>query len=358
MKLSSLSLVSRFPLNTCKMSLISVGLLGALAPWAQAGVVELKSGDRLTGEVVRLEGEELVWKSALAGELRIKKTEVRNLSSNLPMKISSFRRACIMDRLEDSDLVYYCGPRVNLRRTPFLSLKTLTPYADYVNGVYRVAGKVSLWGAYSSGNEVRNEWNLQGESRLRIDEVRHVANGEYANASWNKGANKVRWHGGYSYEWFYRPRWFSYHNVSVGADENRGLDSQRAIGSGLGHQFVETERSALSQQLGVAYMDQQYETATTPNQSFDESVSALYLRTASDFRHQLVEDVAVFHTNEFMYSFDDSKDWYIKSSTGVTSRMLENIASEVKLEYWLDNQPQPTKKREDVRLSVGLSYQW
>jgi putative salt-induced outer membrane protein YdiY len=323
-----------------------------------AGVLELKSGDRILGEVVRLEGDELVWNSSIAGEIRVQKSDIANLYSSMPMKISGFRRACIMEKVDDEDLVYYCGARVNLRRIPLLSLRTLLPYSDYVTGVYRTAGKINLWGAYSSGNEVRNEWNIQGEARVRIDEVRHVVNGEYANASWNKASNKVRWNGGYSFEWFYRPQWFSYNSLSSGRDENRGLERQWILGSGLGHQFYETSNAAFSQQLGLAYMDQQYEELKIIEKGFDESVQAIYLRTATDFRYVLFENVSVFHTNEFMYSLDDNEDWHLRTSSGLSSRILEQIVSEVKLEYWVDNMPQPTKAREDVRLSVGFGYQW
>lgn len=333
-------------------------LLLTFAGQAVAGVLELKSGDRFNGEVVRLEGDDLVWSSPIAGEIRVKKSDILNLYSSMPMKISGFRRACIMERVEDEDLVYYCGARVNIRRIPLLSLKTLLPYSDYVTGVYRTAGKINFWGAYSSGNEVRNEWNLQGESRVRIDEIRHVVNGEYANASWNKASAKIRWNIGYSFEWFYRPQWFSYNSISTARDENRGLERQWMIGSGVGHQFYESSNSALSLQLGLAYMDQQYEELKIINDGFDESVQAVYFRAATDLRHQFIENISVFHTNEFMYSFDNAEDWYLRTTTGLSSKILRNIVSEVKMEYWIDNLPQPTKSRQDVRLSVGLGYQW
>lgn len=329
-----------------------------LASTVTAGVLELKSGDRLSGEVIRIEGGELIWNSPIVGEVAVSKDKVVNLYSNQPMKISGFRRACIIDRMEDEDIVFYCGARVNMRRIPFLSLKTLIPYGDYVSGVYRTTGKLNLWGAYSSGNEVRNEWNLQGEVRMRINEYRHVANAEYAQASWNKNSNKIRWTGVYSFEWFYKPRWFLYNSLGSRMDENRGLQEQWSLGSGLGHQFFETSKSALSQQVGFTYIDQKYEPVKIQNIDFDESSRYGAVRAATDFRHQLAGDVGVFHTNEIIYSLEDSADWHVQSATGLSTKLLSYIFSEVKLEYRVDNIPQPTKRREDVRLSVGLGYKW
>ncbi|WP_238526768.1 DUF481 domain-containing protein [Cellvibrio japonicus] len=332
--------------------------IGISSPAAQAGVIELTNGDRIQGEALRIEGENLVWQSDNFGELRINKNRIKQLNSDKPHKIAGNKIACIIDGIHEEQLVYYCGARSKTRSVPVLSLKTLLPYDDYVRGVMRNTGKLNLWGAYSSGNEVRNEWNLQGETRLRKDEFRHVLAGEYAKASWNHADPRVRWSSLYSLDWFFRARWFWYNSLTLGADEQRGLARQTIFGSGTGYQFWETSKTALSQQLGLAYIDQRYEIPEDPEQLTDESASYAALRAATDFRYEFPGGIAFFHNNELLYSLEENSDWLLKTSSGLSTMILSNVYSELKVDYWIDNEPQPTKARSDTRMSVGVSYKW
>lgn len=335
--------------------LVILTLILGLPAWA--GVVELTNGDRLEGEVVRIEGDDLVWKSTNFGEQRIKKSKIKNLISDKPLKVSANKKACIVDRVEQEQLVYYCGARANLKHIPVLSLKTLLPYEDYVGGKWLNSGKLNLWGAYSSGNETRNEWNLQGETKLRIDELRHVISGEYAKSAYDHLTPQTRWNLHYSLDWFFRPRWFWYNSLDAGADDQRSLNQSYILGSGSGYQFWETKKTALSLQLGLSYVDQEFEPPADPGE-FDQSASYAATRLATDFRYELPGGVSFFHNNELVYSLEDSKDWQLKTSTGLSTMLLNKVYSEFKVDYWVFNEPQPTKERADTRMSVGVSYKW
>jgi len=324
---------------------------------AFAGVVELVNGDRLQGEVVRIEGDFLVWSSTNFGEQRIKKADIKNLVSDKPLKVSASKRACIVDGVEDEQLVYYCGARANLRRVPVLSLKTLTPYEEYIGGKWLNSGRLNLWGAYSSGNEIRNEWNIQGETKLRINELRHVISAEFAKSSYNYSATSTRWNAHYSLDWFFRPRWFWYNSLDAGADDQRGLRESYSLGTGSGYQFWETHKTALSLQLGLSYVNRQFDPPVDPS-TFDQSATYGAGRMATDFRYELPGGVAFFHNDEMIASMEDSRDWQLKTSSGLSTLLLSRVYSEFKVDYWVYNQPQPDKAREDTRMSVGVSYKW
>lgn len=334
-----------------------VFLLVFIAPQLFAGVVELVNGDRLEGEVVRIEGDALVWQSTNFGEQRIPKKNIKNITSNKPLKVSANKKACIVDGVEDEQIVYYCGARANLKRIPVMTIKTLLPYEDYISGKLLNTGKLSLWGAYSSGNEVRNEWNLQGEVKLRDGELRHVMGGEFANASWNNSEPQTRWNARYSLDWFFRERWYWYNSVALGADDQRGLNRYYTLGSGTGYQFWETKKTALSLQAGLSYVDQEYE-PTADDKVFDETTSYGALRLATDFRYEFSGGIAFFHNNEMVYSLEDPEDWQLKTASGLSSMLLSKVYSELKIDYWIYNLPQPTKARADTRMSLGVTYKW
>jgi hypothetical protein len=57
-------------------------LLGATSKAAATDMVQLVNGDRLSGEVVRMDKSELVLKTSYAGEIRVKWDEVACVSTD------------------------------------------------------------------------------------------------------------------------------------------------------------------------------------------------------------------------------------------------------------------------------------
>lgn len=324
----------------------------------QAGVVELRNGDRLDGELVRVDGEHLVWKSSNFGEQWIKKTNINNIASSKPLKINGSKSACLLEKMEAEQLVYQCGNSSRSKRTSLLAIKTLLPYEDYKKGAYVHHGRLNLWGAYSRGNEVRDEWNLQSEMDFRRSDFRHVMGAEYARSSWFYSAPQERWNTRYSLDWFLGDHWFWYNGALIGADPQRGMAKYKSLGTGAGYQFFEATASALSLKTGLAYMDERYVFPADLIGDFAPEDSFMALRLATDFRYNLPWGVGFFHNNEMLQSTEDEPNWRMKTTTGLSSMILKRIYSEFKIDYWLDNEPQPARKGKDTRMSLGVSYKW
>lgn len=324
----------------------------------QASYIELINGDRLMGSLVRVEGDYVIWKTENFGEQSIPKLKVKNLFSSTPWKINGNSTPCIVEGVEDENLVYYCGLRANMSRVPLLSIEVMTPYEDFIKNDFIHTGRLALRGAYVRGNEVRDEWTIQGEASMRRGEWRHNFRGEFAEASWWYSRPTLKWNIRYTLDWFFKERWFWYNDVTIGAEEQRGLDQYTSLGSGTGYQFWESSATALAVKGGVAYFDEQYSTPVINASEFDpnDTFTAGYL--ATDFRYRLPWGVGFFHNNEFIQSLDASNNWHLKSATGLSAMLISRIYSEIKLDYNIDNDPQPGRETYDKRMTVGVSYKW
>ncbi|MEN0038428.1 MAG: DUF481 domain-containing protein [Cellvibrio sp.] len=325
---------------------------------AQAGVVELNNGDRLEGELVRVDGEHLIWKSTNFGEQWLKKNNIKNIQSSKPLKINGSKAACVLKQMDADDLVYQCENSSRIKRKSILTVKTLVPYEDYKKGAYVHRGKLNLWGAYSRGNEVRDEWNIQSEMEFRRGDFRHVVGGEFARASWNYSPAQERWNSRYSLDWFLADQWFWYNSALAGSEPNRGMANYRSLGTGAGYQFFENLNQALSLKTGAAYMDERYTLPANLEGEFATEDEFMAVRVATDFRYRLPWGVGFFHNNEVLQSTEDKPNWRLKTTTGFSSMILKRIYSEFKIDYWRDNEPQPTRKDKDTRMSLGVSYKW
>jgi len=333
-------------------------ILLLMSALANAGYLELTNGDRAEGEFVRIEADSVVWQSENFGQLIIKKTKIKNIVTSRPLKISGNDIPCMVEGMENENLMYYCGLRANMVRTPLLSIKTMTPYENHVEGQFLHHGKINLWGAYSRGNEVRDEWNLSTELSLRRSEFRHIMGAEYSRASWNHSDPPTKWNVRYGLDWFFRERWFWSNNFELGVDEARGVDDYQVLGSGVGFQFWENSKSALSLRTGLSYFAEEYSIPANPEEGFIAEDKYTAWQFATDFRYALPLGVSLFHTNELIQSIEQGEDFYLRTTTGLSAMILRKVYSEFKVDYNHDNEPQQDKEAKDVRVSVGVSYKW
>jgi hypothetical protein len=325
---------------------------------ADAGVVELLNGDRLEGELVSIDEDYLLWRSKNFGEQNIKKTNVKNIETDVALKINGNSVPCKLEPMDAEYLRYRCAESDRVKRTSLLRIKTLMPYEDFKKGAYVHHGRLNLWGAYSRGNEVRDEWNAQGEIRVRRNDFRHVAGGEFARASWNFSAPQERWNLHYSLDWFMGEHWFWYNSLLAGADPQRGMRSYERLGSGAGYQFFENKTMTLSLKTGLALHDESYQLPDGLVGDYALEDDFIAVGAALDFRYNLPWGVGFFHNNEMLQSTEDEPNVQLKTSTGLSSMILKRIYSEFKIDYWLDKDPQPTRQSKDTRMSLGISYKW
>jgi hypothetical protein len=333
-------------------------LLCLLSFTSYAGVIELLNGDRLEGELVSIDSDYLLWRSKNFGDQNIKKTNIKNIESNVAFKINGNNQPCYLEPMDAEFLRYRCGESAPVKRASLLRIKTLLPYTDYLKDSYVHHGRIQLWGAYSRGNEVRDEWNAQGEITLRRNDFRHVMGGEFARASWNHSTPQERWNLNYSLDWFMGEHWFWYNSLLMGSDPQRGMSSYERLGSGAGYQFFENKTITLAVRSGLALHDETYQLPANLEGDYATSDDFVAVGFAMDFRYNLPWGVGFFHNNEMLHPTEDDPNVQIKTSTGLSTMILKRIYSEFKVDYWLDKDPQPMRQDKDTRMSLGVSYKW
>jgi hypothetical protein len=333
-------------------------LLWLYSSLAGAGQVELYNGDRIEGDFVKLDGDALVWRSHNFGKLNIDRSKIKNISTTMPMKLSGSATPCLIDGMKYEYLFYTCGGDPTQRRVPLASLEVMLPFESHIEGDYTYRGKLSVSGFFAEGNDVRQDIKTKTHIEYRRSEFRHNVNLEYASYSSDNKAPDDLWLGRYTLDWFFRERWFSSSDASVGADESRGVERYYALGTGTGYQFWESRDSALAITAGLTYLNEEYEIPEQPEPSFNSQNERFALRLGTNFRYLLPLGVSFFHENEITRSLEDSGDWRLTSGTGISTLLAGTLYSEVKIDYNVDNQPQPDKQREDTRLMVGVSYEW
>ncbi len=239
------------------IALTSIGLF--------AGQITMKNGDRFTGSVVKLDGQNLVLKSDYAGLISVPWDAVVSISSSEPLSIT----------LQDGQLLV---GQVSTSETKFVietkSAGTLSAAKDAVKMVRSQAEQaeadrylnpriVDLWAGFldfgysaARGNSSTNNLAVSANAARATtrDSIGvHFTSLHASNKVAGKSvlsANAMR--GGVNYNLNLRPRLFAFGSVDLEFDEFQNLDLRFVPAGGLGFHAVKSERTAFDLFGGAA----------------------------------------------------------------------------------------------------------
>lgn len=327
---------------------------------AYAGELILTNGDRLQGELVAVNKSSLTWKSETFGNLNVDKNKVENFTSEHLVKIQGQNEACQLDGMNGHYLNYRCGDSGEENRTELLALDSIVPFIEYSETEYIYDGRMSLTGDFSRGNKIEDDLELDADITFRQQDFRHVMGVEYESKSNNDEPAREDYELLYRLDWFFEERWFWYNELRWSGEESKNIDERYTLGTGLGVQMWENPNTALALEGGLDHVKELLDgtDADISNPDWDSSPERSALRFATKFRYKLPFSAELIHTNEILYSLQDSADWELSADLGLSVPLGQGLFSEYKFEYDFDNLPANETKKEDTKFSVGIGYEW
>lgn len=131
-------------------------------------------------------------------------------------------------------------------------------------------------------------------------------------------------------------------------DRFSGFDHQGVLDAGIGHKFIDSEKTKLSGQVGVGYKF--WETLDTPRDK-DGSVAGT---AGLDFSHQLTASTSVFNKFGAEVTSDNN---FLQNELGVAVKMSDRLA--LSLGYTVRHNTDPPEgfKKTDTLSTVNLVYE-
>jgi len=322
---------------------------------AYADEVVLANGDRLTGTVVRKEGDELVFRTSYAGELKIAWSQVHRLSTESPMPlVLSDQRAAASTAIGSHTPPRAPAPSSDVPEGPTIP----TDQVAYINagpgidvlGV-RWKGRINVGARGTQGNTRTQDLHLDGEAVARRKSDRYTVSGVLDRGKDRGVLTKQSSRLSGKYDLFIRPTWYGYALVTFEADRFRDIDRRSNTGAGIGHQLIENERTHLAIEGGLNHVRTNFEAAP------DESYPAL--RWALKYEQRLQgTDLQFFHTHEILSALAANERTLLRSQTGLRLPLLERLLATVQFNADYDNDPAPGKAHSDRAYLLTLGYQW
>ncbi len=314
-----------------------------------ADEVQMKNGDRISGQIIDMKDSKLVIKTGYAGNVSVKWSEVADLKTDQPISV-----------LLTDDTVLKGSPQGFDQGKMRLSTEKVTETVSFapadVKSInppkvppvkFNVRANVGL--TYTSGNTDKNTEHFDGEFIARTVKNRYTAGGEI-NRTEDTGIKTESNSLGYlKYDHFLSEKWFAYSNALFEKDRFKDLSLRSVIGIGSGYQFYENKITNLSLEGGINYVNENYIEAA------DDSYSSGRWALTYD-RYFYDKAFQFFHFHEGFISLEDSDDLFIKSRTGFRVPLFDHFNAT--LQYNLDWEKTPSVGREksDKTLMFTLGY--
>ena len=322
-------------------------LLGLVLP-ASADTVWLNNGDRLTGQIVLLEGGKLALKTKYAGRVLIDWEDIDTLSSDQPLLVK--RSGFTGQRSQHLEAAGKGMVRVvngNTQTVPLNDIKQLVPPRPLITDFVWEGNLDAKLDMERNDNET-DELRLKGNTRVSHGRWRHVLKGEYEHETKNSEEVDNNWELEYDLDRFITQQWFIRSSAYQQRDAFEKIDRQTSFGMGPGYRFWDDE-------LGRFELIGQYERFALHGAGGTTRFGAYGLEW--DYKRLLSGTrIELYSTAQLAMPTIDEVDYVFEGEAGVRYRV--NEWARVSLLYELNQLRGLGQTTSERKYMIGLGIGW
>ncbi len=321
-------------------------MLALLSHAVFADEVRMKNGDHLTGEIVRMENELLIFRSAYVGEaLGIAWLEVDCINTERALPAEFKDSEFLIGRIScpesgniqiEGELL---GKSVPIPMEQLLSVNPST-YSGFFN----------LGGSLNSGNSDTQTLNVATRFKVRTRKHRFTVDAKYNHGEANGETTARNSSGSLKYDFFAREKVYSYAQSLTEQDTFANLNLRNTEGLGIGYQFHDTRQLSLFTEAGLSYFNEDVK--------LGEDKRNVAGRWATGFDWVTgPKRIKVFHRQEGYY-IAHSRSVTLRAEQGIRIPLFDSISGNVEVDYRYNKLPEVGKKKSDLSMIIGLTYQY
>ena len=292
--------------------------------------IVLIDGSRILGTVTESREGVVTIETDFAGTLSVAIDKIDTLKTSESVVVLLADDTVIRDKpllIEDKQLVLADGASVG-PEYPLQELLVVNPEPWELGQGYKWTGLVNFAMSMERGNSDTDELDYKLDTQWRSKRDRYTLrwNGEIDEANNEKNADN--WQAIAKYDYFLTDPNYWGMLVAAEKDKFKDLDLRYMVGPYLGRQIFDQPIFALQAELGVSYVNEQYNVA----EDQDYPATNWSLRATSDY---LGGDSKLYFDQVGIWNLDETSDVVVNSTFGLSFPLLWNFeaAAEILWEY-------------------------
>lgn len=327
-------------------------------PGAMADTIVLTNGDRLSGEVLLMDGGTLVLNTEYAGEIRIDWNKVAQLQTDDPMLMrakglhSEYEaRLASTGQLGSTAIQPVAGTEAGARadNVALSDIERLVRPNAFMRD-WNFEGGVDLALDASHSSSSNQNWSAAAHASARRDWWRHGVKLDYARKTQDGVVGTYNYNAAYTVDRFLSEKLFLRGGVRYGRDRVDNPAHQLIFSAGPGYQLWDNELGAFSVYSFLAHTRYKYHDDTRDN--FQAG------GVGWDFTRYLAgKQWQVFTTGEARRAFSQGADYSLEAELGLRYSVTQWMSLYAKASY---NRITMSGKEStnERKYSVGLGVHW
>jgi len=315
---------------------------------AQADVLVLKNGDRITGDIKRVWDSEITIEPSYSDEFTVDVAAVEYIDSDREFELELADGSKSLARLggADSDgnqIIEANGQSSSIRLESLFELDQPEKDFDWESNIEFSA-------SLNSGNTESANSKLRADTIISIPNHRHLAELTFFREELIDVTTQEKDLFRYNYNWLFRDPWFFGAFLSFERDPIIELGGRVIVSAGIGLDIWATPRRTLSVQLGAGAQSE--ELASVRNEN---AVATWSLRYSQDF---FQDDLDLYHNHSIIPNITGRTNTSYKTTTGLRYEITDLLYANFSIDYDYETNPVDTAVSEDVAVLVGLGAEF
>ncbi len=325
-------------------------LLASASATALADSVVMRNGDRLTGNVCRLEAGVLTLKTTYAGTLSIQWKDITSLQTEKAVR--HLRSGGTGQRLpteENNAPVLHTAKIDATSPRQLAAIVSINPDPPPPPVTY--TGRINLGASFADGNTQTRSLTSEGELAARGRQNRLTVGWlvKQEEAEGEKTTDSTSGFG--KYDHFMSEKWYAFANMAAERDTFKDIDLRTNMGVGTGYQFFETKIKKLFAEAGVSHVLTRYDEEDDDTYMAGTwAVNAAYLLGETG--------VELFHRHNGLFSMEAADDIGIRSMTGFRMPLYKQVQSTFQVKWDWESSPAEGQRNSDVDYMITLGYKF
>lgn len=313
---------------------------------AEADELRMKNGDRLTGEIVRMEKDLLVFKTVYAEEkLNISWKEVDCISSDRSLPVEFQNNEFLIGKISCTESGKIQVESTLLGKslpTPLNQLLAVSP-STY-------SGLFNLGGSLTSGNTDTKALNIATRFQVKTHKHRFTVDAKYNYGEANGEITARNSLGSLKYDFFTFGKLYSYAQSLTEQDSFANLNLRNTEGLGMGYQFFDARQLSLFTEAGVSYFNEDVKVGEDKRDAAGRWAAGLEWEAVP-------KRLKLFHRQEGYFSFSVNS-LVLRTEQGFRLPLIDSVAANFEVDYRYNSLPEAGKKDSDLNLILGLTYEY
>lgn len=357
-RLASVQLV-----NWCIFVLCALWLI---APAALADEVLMKNGDRVTGEIVKKDGDTLTIKSVHFGTITLPWAEIASVKTEAELNVTLVDGQTLKATVEGRDGNLQVATPSETLTVPQADVATLRNEAEQATYErFLRPGLLDLWTVTGSLNIAGARGNAETLTITTPFTFSRVSNTSKTSAYFNSirsSARLVGQDGSQQTAEAIRGGWAYNRNVAKGFffnafndyeyDKFQALDLRVVLGGGAGYHLWRGERGRLDLQGGSAWNREKFDPA--PDPAFVRNSAEAYW--GNDFQYKLNSRTTITQGFRMFNNLSEGGEYRINFDAGATTSLTKWLTWSVALSDRYLSNPVPGRRANDLLYTTGLGF--